>query len=278
MYAIKLSRDSGRLAAQDVDLAASHGSGVMDPTGYRRRAAGEEPKVRPGAIASSGVRLVTLSEHANLGALLRGAVGLVFVSEGQIEITLPNGRVVPLGRGTLLVIEDPKVDLFGAKHSAGTRLVHVGITEPLRQHPRETAVEAGGADEAPPNFQVMYRDKPGVDGVSYFREFDQLFAGEADEWSPTLPVIGVQLANIDQDAFIDWHPEVTNNLVLVTRGSLELEVSGDNAVETFRAGDIVLAADITGKGHIDRFAQSTSLVVPILEHSQLWAPTAADVA
>ncbi len=79
------------------------------------------------------------------------------------------------------------------------------------------------------------------------------------------------LTDIDEGSFLDWHPEVTSNLVLVVDGDLELEVSGDNAIEHFRAGDVVLAADITGMGHIDRFPQSTSLVVARLKDPDQWA-------
>jgi len=50
---------------------------------------------------------------------------------------------------------------------------------------------------------------------------------------------------------MDWHPCVTNQLAIALAGEMEMEVGGGGgAIEVFHAGDICLAEDRTGEGHM----------------------------
>ena len=60
--------------------------------------------------------------------------------------------------------------------------------------------------------------------------------------------------------FGDWHPAPTKQFIFVLAGETEVEVS-DGEVRRFKAGSIVLAADITGKGHITRAVGADNLVL-----------------
>jgi hypothetical protein len=56
----------------------------------------------------------------------------------------------------------------------------------------------------------------------------------------------------------------------VLGGHIELEVSGDREIRHYRAGDVVLAADRTGVGHIDRFHGTTTLAVVVMAQDDIW--------
>jgi hypothetical protein len=51
--------------------------------------------------------------------------------------------------------------------------------------------------------------------------------------------------------FIDWHRVSSPRLLVVLSGTLEVGL-GDGTIRQLHAGDIVLAADTTGKGHTSR--------------------------
>jgi quercetin dioxygenase-like cupin family protein len=49
----------------------------------------------------------------------------------------------------------------------------------------------------------------------------------------------------------EWHPAPCRQYVIVLSGAVEVTVS-DGERRVFHAGDVVLAEDTTGKGHITR--------------------------
>jgi hypothetical protein len=51
--------------------------------------------------------------------------------------------------------------------------------------------------------------------------------------------------------FVDWHGVTTPRLLIVLSGQLEIGL-GDGSKHVLRAGDMVLAADTTGRGHTSR--------------------------
>jgi hypothetical protein len=52
---------------------------------------------------------------------------------------------------------------------------------------------------------------------------------------------------------------------------MEMEVGGGGgAVEVFHAGDICLAEDRTGEGHIGRFRGVVHVVIMVVETENLW--------
>jgi len=111
------------------------------------------------------------------------------------------------------------------------------------------------------------------DQRSAFNEFPELFAGPAGTWSPVVPVAGVRFMEM-ADLDFDWHPEVVNAFVVVLAGALELEVGvGTERVEVFHEGDVCLAQDRTGIGHIDRAREGAQVAIVVLEDQDLWPLT-----
>jgi len=106
---------------------------------------------------------------------------------------------------------------------------------------------------------------------AYFREFDQLFASPPGLWSDERAVTGFRICTLADATFIDWHPEVVNQVVLVLSGQIALESSGDYRNERFVAGDVCLAEDRTGVGHVDRIHGMTALCLLVMEDRDLWS-------
>jgi hypothetical protein len=93
----------------------------------------------------------------------------------------------------------------------------------------------------------------GDDGESHFEDVDiELHNGGvaeriSDLWSGT----GVQFREVDGDYSRDFHCAPRRQLVVNLTGSVELEV-GDGTTRRLGPGSILLAEDLTGRGHISR--------------------------
>ncbi|MBB5686401.1 cupin domain-containing protein [Sphingobium boeckii] len=61
----------------------------------------------------------------------------------------------------------------------------------------------------------------------------------------------VEIGDSLPGAFIDWHGVSTPRLLIVLSGELEIGL-GDGSKHVMRKGDVVLAADVTGRGHTSR--------------------------
>ncbi len=67
--------------------------------------------------------------------------------------------------------------------------------------------------------------------------------------------------------FVDWHTAPRRQFVVNLSGEVEIEVS-DGEKRRFGPGSIMLAEDITGKGHISRGvgeAERRSLFIPLAD-------------
>jgi uncharacterized cupin superfamily protein len=52
---------------------------------------------------------------------------------------------------------------------------------------------------------------------------------------------------------MDWHNAPRRQYVIMLSGQMEIQV-GDGTVKRFGAGDVLLAEDLTGRGHTTRVA------------------------
>jgi hypothetical protein len=83
--------------------------------------------------------------------------------------------------------------------------------------------------------------------------------------SVPLPARHVILADVPPDLTeIGYHRPPQRQLVVVLRGTMQVETS-DGTATTMRPGDLVLAADHDGRGHITRFLTSSCrlLIIPL---------------
>jgi quercetin dioxygenase-like cupin family protein len=104
----------------------------------------------------------------------------------------------------------------------------------------------------------------GPDGESHFREVEvplDRFDGVTNLSAP----IKVGEAIFRQSAGMQnmgWHRAPRRQFVVIVGGELEVEVAGGDQ-RRFGPGDILLAEDTTGHGHLSRATNRTALIVPI---------------
>ncbi len=94
----------------------------------------------------------------------------------------------------------------------------------------------------------------GEDQQSHFEELDiPLMAVAAGQESSLIPTAGL-LFRENHVGVADFHPAPRRQFVVTISGVGELEC-GDGTRRRFGAGDVLLADDLTGQGHITREIQ-----------------------
>jgi hypothetical protein len=261
-------RLNANLEISDLALRMPKTSGVIDPEPFRARARGEGDPLAEYFAQSGGVRSLYVPEgYSALLFDLESAL-LTFVISGAVEIQGPNRGNVAMFPGDIFLTEAGM-----RKESVATqgecRLIQI-LVDPEWPGIKVKPVNPS-SDHARGSYDLnCKRMVKGVDGKSYFHDFGTLFT-EPGKWSAVTPLIGFRFIAMAQDTFIDWHPEIVNNLVIVMSGALELEVGGgEGATEIFRQGDICLAEDRTGEGHIDRMHGYVQVAVLIVDDDDLW--------
>ncbi|MFD2580101.1 hypothetical protein ACFSTD_19170 [Novosphingobium colocasiae] len=221
--------------------------------------------------AVGGLRTLDAGAEAGTVALfdLPGPL-LTFVVSGEVVLALADGTELRLGAGALF-LADAAADRPPATRVGGhCRLVQIRVDADW-PGPRARPVPAAGETSASAAGRepLLRRMTTAPDGLSYYHDFADLF-GAPGGWSAVRPALGLKFIAMAADTFVDWHPEVTNNLVLVMSGGLELEVSGSGEVQVFRAGDVCLAEDRIGIGHIDRVESAVQVAVLVIADEHCW--------
>jgi hypothetical protein len=65
------------------------------------------------------------------------------------------------------------------------------------------------------------------------------------------PATGIYFRRAAIDQVQDWHPAPRRQYVITLSGEAEIEI-GDGTVRRFGPGDVMLAEDTTGRGHVTR--------------------------
>lgn len=84
------------------------------------------------------------------------------------------------------------------------------------------------------------------------------FAGV--EASAPVGVSSAQFLRLPAGNVVDWHPAPRRQYVVVLSGRGEIELAGGQKIQV-NPGQVVLAEDVTGKGHITRSVGSEDLVL-----------------
>jgi len=93
----------------------------------------------------------------------------------------------------------------------------------------------------------------GADGKSRFEDLEVPLEdrGDIGFLSETVKATGVIFRETHGDYDYNWHNAPQRQYIVMLDGEVEIEVS-DGTKRIFRTGDIVLAEDTTGQGHISR--------------------------
>lgn len=92
----------------------------------------------------------------------------------------------------------------------------------------------------------FYRLYSGTDGQSHFEPLDSSRASEF--FNSTRTATGLLFRNDFAPHIVNYHRAPRRRWVITLSGSVDIGL-GDGARETFLAGDVFLAEDITGQGH-----------------------------
>ena len=93
----------------------------------------------------------------------------------------------------------------------------------------------------------------GADGKSHFEDVEIALkdGGKAGFMSELMKATGVVFRETDGSYNFDFHNAPRRQYVVNLEGEVEIEV-GDGTKRILRSGDILLAEDTTGQGHISR--------------------------
>lgn len=92
----------------------------------------------------------------------------------------------------------------------------------------------------------------GADGESHFEEMEHpVKLVNGIEATPMEAATGVYFRRAPAGHVQDWHPAPRRQYIMTLSGQSEIEL-GDGTVRRFGPGDILLAEDTTGRGHITR--------------------------
>jgi hypothetical protein len=261
---------NGSTEVHDLPLVIIPRSGIIDPEPYRRRARGEGPLHAEKIAGAEAVRTLHLQNGSEIALTQDQSRALTFVISGQLNFTASNGEERALLPGDVFLYEGTTGQHSRFWSNGELRLIQTFVNKDWPE-PEAKPTVAGTLSPScspQPNLKRMYK---GADDRSYFRGFDELFAEGQSGWSQPRKVVGLRFFGLEDGTFIDWHPEVVNVLVIGLSGELELEVAGGTGgIEIFRAGDVCLAADRTGEGHIDRARGLTLLATLVMEDEDLW--------
>ena len=112
--------------------------------------------------------------------------------------------------------------------------------------------QAAAADEGGRTMKVV-RIFTGPDNRSHFEDLEVPLkdAGKTGFLSEVVKATGVVFRETTGDYNYDFHPAPRRQYVVNLEGEVEIEV-GDGTKRILRSGDILLAEDTTGQGHISR--------------------------
>ena len=115
---------------------------------------------------------------------------------------------------------------------------------------------------------VVTRIYTGPDAQTHAEEIDvKLTSGGGAELSEVARVTGLQFRRQAPNYFQDWHPAPRRQYVITLSGRGEIELAGGKKI-SLGPGHILLAEDVTGKGHISRGVGTEdriSLFIPLAE-------------
>ncbi len=93
----------------------------------------------------------------------------------------------------------------------------------------------------------------GGDGESHFEDIEIALedAGDIGALSELEEATGIIFRETGPDYDYDWHNAPRRQYIIMLEGAVDVEI-GDGTVRRFGTGDVLLAEDTTGRGHISR--------------------------
>jgi len=108
---------------------------------------------------------------------------------------------------------------------------------------------------------MFVRIYTGKDGQSHFEKFDLPQAPPTQ--APMQAAKGISFNRFEAGHFMDWHHAPRRQYVITLSGQMEI-VTGDGTTMRFGPGDVLLAEDLTGKGHTTRVVSKEARISAII--------------
>ena len=103
----------------------------------------------------------------------------------------------------------------------------------------------------------VHRIYTGADGQSHFEDLDvPLSPGNYGALSSVVPITGVVFRETYAGGHLDFHVAPRRQFVVTLEGECEIEC-GSGEKRRLGPGDVMLADDLTGQGHISREVGTT---------------------
>ncbi|GIX49315.1 MAG: hypothetical protein KatS3mg131_3526 [Candidatus Tectimicrobiota bacterium] len=93
----------------------------------------------------------------------------------------------------------------------------------------------------------------GADGQSHFEDIEPVFEprGDQSDYAVVHAASGIVARRFHAQRTNPWHNAPGRVCVFILSGAVEIEV-GDGTVRRLGPGDVLIAEDVTGQGHITR--------------------------
>jgi hypothetical protein len=240
--------------------------GEVSPDGYR---SGSIPRANFNPNPADSLRAIVLSDGKFTGLASRPGALLTFVISGDLTLSVDSSHLCHLEPGDIL-FTDGRSSSVPTEARNQCRLLQIGVPTDWPGAGAEVQQPGTLIPRPPGRVPKLKRIYKGKDDKAYFTEFSELFPKVSDEWGAPHAITGFRLLCWENGS-MDSHPCVTNQLAIALAGEMEMEVGGGGgAVEVFHAGDICLAEDRTGEGHIGRFRGVVHVVIMVVETENLW--------
>lgn len=114
---------------------------------------------------------------------------------------------------------------------------------------------------------AIIRIHTGPDGKSHFQEIEPHFVplGDGSASAELIPGTGIVIRRFDVTRSNPWHHAPGRTAVFTLSGAVDIE-TGDGTVRRLGPGDVLIAEDLTGQGHMTREAGKEpriSIFVPL---------------
>ena len=100
---------------------------------------------------------------------------------------------------------------------------------------------------------AIIRIYAGPDGKSHFEDIQPRFEprGDQSESAELIPGSGIVIRRFEAKRSNSWHHAPGFAAVFTLTGAVDIEI-GDGTVRRLGPGDILIAEDLTGQGHVTR--------------------------
>lgn len=189
---------------------------------------------------------------------------LIVWLSGREEIVAGDGSVRSFSPGDLFLADDTTGEGHIIRNHGESRRLWVAMPDwdPAAGVSPLPAVRPAAISRGPQFVRVF----TGADGKSHLEPMEWQYLEQATSQAmPWIPVTGVQFRRWASEATLDFHTAPRRQLIVTLSGEAEVE-TGDGTKLRFLPGDVLLAEDTTGQGHISRYRNDRrAIFIPLGE-------------